>query len=170
MNYSRLEGGCKIVNKDGTDLTTQDVSIINLSPNTLFKSAQLSLNGIEVQDNSTSCYPYKVRLTLIIFSLKHSTKPISNFQAYLENLLCYGIDAKGMFTIYVYNLRWVVGLPNVNECKRGVGRWSELCKRLQKIYKKKPFQCNRELLPLQFYFELTCQLCTELHMIIRSGT
>ena len=74
MNYSRLEGECKIVNKDGTDLSTQDVSIINLFPNTLFKSAELSLNGIEVQDNSTSCYPYKVRLTLIIFFLETQYK------------------------------------------------------------------------------------------------
>ena len=82
-NFNRLEGECKIVNKDGTALTSQDVSIINLFPNSLFKSVELSVNGVEVhnffsyftylspisktflqfqvQDQSTSCYPYKVR-------------------------------------------------------------------------------------------------------------
>ena len=82
-NFARLEGECKVITKDGADLTNQDVSIINLFPNSLWKSCELSVNGVEVhnffsyftylspisktflqfqvQDQSTSCYPYKVR-------------------------------------------------------------------------------------------------------------
>ena len=51
MNFARLEGECKIVDKDGADLTTQDVSIVNLFPNSIFKSVELSANGVEVSKN-----------------------------------------------------------------------------------------------------------------------
>ena len=44
---------------------------------------------------------------------------------------------EGPFTIYVYKLRWVGGQQNVNKCKRGVGRWSSPCKRLQKYFTRK---------------------------------
>ena len=43
----------------------------------------------------------------------------------------------GPFTIYVYKWRWVGGLKNVNDCKRGVGRWLGHCKRLQKYFTHK---------------------------------
>ena len=49
MNYTRLEGECKITDKDGNDLTSQDVSICNLFPNSIFKSVELSANGVEVK-------------------------------------------------------------------------------------------------------------------------
>ena len=42
-------------------------------------------------------------------------------------------SALGAFTIYVYKWRWVGGLQNVNDCKRGVGRWLGHCKRLQTV-------------------------------------
>ena len=38
---------------------------------------------------------------------------------------------KGSFTIYVYNLKWVGCLWNVNHCKNWVGGWSDYCKHLQ---------------------------------------
>ena len=46
-------------------------------------------------------------------------------------------NSQGPFTIYVYKLRWVGGQQNVNKCKRGVGRWSSPCKRLQKYFTRK---------------------------------
>ena len=61
--------------------------------------------------------------------------------------------AMGSFTIYVYILRWVGSWPNLHECKRGIGRYTEPCKRLQRLRQlkneflspKKPFQVPFEV-------------------------
>ena len=51
MNFGRLEGECRIVDKNGEDLIAQDVSICNLFPNSIFKSVELSAYGVEVRCN-----------------------------------------------------------------------------------------------------------------------
>ena len=73
MNYTRLEGECKITDKDGNDLTSQDVSICHLFPNSIFKSVELSANGVEVKKPTLIMHQYEKR----IISLYHITAPRS---------------------------------------------------------------------------------------------
>ena len=75
LPMTRLEGELKIVNKnDGSNLAQDaDVSFCNLLASSLFKQVECEINGIQINDVSTSTYAYK---------------------AYLETLLSYGKAAK----------------------------------------------------------------------------
>ena len=50
---------------------------------------------------------------------------------------------QAVFTIYVSNWGQLGDNRNVNDCKRGIGRWSENCKRLQK-YKIRQNELRQE--------------------------
>ena len=74
LPQTRIQGVCKIVRKDGTDLPIDtDFSVVNLFPHSIFSQVDLEIDGVNLscQDN---LYPYK---------------------AYLETLLTFGLDSKG---------------------------------------------------------------------------
>lgn len=74
MPMTRLEGVIEVLKADGTTLTdTENTSVVNLLPQTLFKQVECELNGTQVCDLSTPTYAYK---------------------AYMETLLSYGEAAK----------------------------------------------------------------------------
>ena len=74
MPSTRLEGACRVVKKTGVDLAgSEDVSVVNMFPSSLFKQIECSVNGTEVVDQSVGAHPFK---------------------AYMETLLSYGREAK----------------------------------------------------------------------------
>jgi hypothetical protein len=78
MPATRLEGTVKIVKitdagAEATCAATDDFSVVNLFPLSLFKQIELSVNGTETVDQSSSTFPYK---------------------CFLENTLSYGREAK----------------------------------------------------------------------------
>jgi hypothetical protein len=78
MPATRLEGTVQIVKigDEGAEencAATDDYSVVNLFPISLFKQIELSINGTETVDQSSSTFPYK---------------------CFLENTLSYGREAK----------------------------------------------------------------------------
>lgn len=60
MNTLRLHGSFSVTKADDSGLTADDkVSLVNNAPQTLFRQIELMLNGVCVNDLSTSTYPYK---------------------------------------------------------------------------------------------------------------
>ena len=60
MNTLRLHGAFSVHKADGSNITVDDkVSVINNAPQTLFRQIELMLNGVCVNDLSTSTYHYK---------------------------------------------------------------------------------------------------------------
>lgn len=72
LPLTRVYGACQILNKDGTSIGDENVSICNLFPHSIFSQIDLEIDGqnLTVSDH---LYPYK---------------------AYLETMLSYGYDAK----------------------------------------------------------------------------
>lgn len=74
LPLTRLYGTVKVVKSDSKELTaTDDVSICNMFPQTLFKQIEIEVEGKQVNDISSSTYPIK---------------------AFMETVLTYGSDAK----------------------------------------------------------------------------
>lgn len=52
-----LTGTIQILKDNGDPCTaTEDVSLVNLWPNSLFKQVEVYVNGVQVQDQSTATY------------------------------------------------------------------------------------------------------------------
>ena len=60
LPHTRLHGVCKIVKADGSDVSTEDYSITNLFPQTLFSQIDLEIDGVNLafQDNLYQYKPY----------------------------------------------------------------------------------------------------------------
>ena len=72
LSLTRIHGSCQILNKDGTPIEEDNVSICNMFSHSIFSQIDLELDG-QTLTVSDHLYPYK---------------------AYLETLLSYGSDAK----------------------------------------------------------------------------
>ena len=74
LPLTRLEGEIQIRRADGTAVVADDmVAPINLLSSSLFKQVECELNGVQVADLTSPCYPYK---------------------AFIETHCTYGADAK----------------------------------------------------------------------------
>ena len=74
LPLTRLEGEIRVTKEDGAALAnTDDVSVANFFPSTLFRQVECELNGHQIADLSSPTYPYKV---------------------YIESILSYGKEAK----------------------------------------------------------------------------
>lgn len=75
LPLTRLNGTVRVVkSSDGTDFAdTDNISVCNLFPQSLFKQIEVEINGKNVSDVSTSTYPIK---------------------AFIETVLTYGAEAK----------------------------------------------------------------------------
>ena len=112
LPFTRLEGELKIVESDGTALAdSKDVGFCNLFPNSIFKSLELSVNGVELQDQSSSTYPFK---------------------CYLEQLLSYGSESKNTHLQTEYWIKDASGdedtVESTNNAGKGFTKRAELAK------------------------------------------
>jgi len=60
LPQTRIEGEIMLSKKDATAIaTTDNVGLVNLFPQTLFKQIEIEVNGVQVCDLSTPSYPWK---------------------------------------------------------------------------------------------------------------
>ena len=74
LPMTRLEGCIEVLKEDGSSVKEEDqITVVNLFAQTIFKQVEVEVNGTQVADISSSTYPYK---------------------AFIETKLSYGRDAK----------------------------------------------------------------------------